>query len=203
MAEALELCIRSGRASEIELSYNTNLTVLPERVSSLWPHFRSVSLLCSVDGFGAVNDYIRRPSRWSDIDRNLRLLDSRFDEWKIRWATVRLPQLVPLYDPRYLSIQTLPAGVKAIARRQLEEEIERAPDVQTGDIAAFTGSIRATLAHMDAADGIAELPDFLAFSERSDAAFGDSWRTALPELARHLETSPASGVRRLFAGLRA
>jgi sulfatase maturation enzyme AslB (radical SAM superfamily) len=66
MAEALELVVRSGRAGEIELSYNTNLTVLPDKVTSLWPDFKSVSLLCSVDGFGRVNDYIRRPSRWED-----------------------------------------------------------------------------------------------------------------------------------------
>ncbi len=113
----------------------------------------------------------------------------------------RLPQLVPLYDPRYLSIQSLPAGAKAIARRRLEEEIERAPGIQAGDIEAFTGSIRTTLAHMDAADGTADLPDFLTFSERSDQAFGDSWRAALPELARHLDTGPVSGLRRLFARL--
>lgn len=221
MAQALEACIRSGRAREIELSYNTNLTVLPESVTSLWPHFRSVSLLCSVDGFGPVNDYIRRPSRWSDIDRNLRLLDSRFDEWKVRWATVsatvqignvlsinelfrylrtggfgrlnRLPQLVPLFDPRYLSIQALPAGLKATARRRLAEEIERAPSVQAGYAEASIGSIRTTLAYMDAADTLSDLPDFLTFSERSDKVFGDSWRAAMPELARHLEGRPPNG----------
>jgi sulfatase maturation enzyme AslB (radical SAM superfamily) len=214
MAEALELCIRSGRAGEIELSYNTNLTVLPEKVTSLWRHFRHVSLLCSVDGYGILNGYIRRPSRWSDIDRNLKLLDSHFDEWNIRWAVVSatiqiynvlsirdlfeylrnsgfsrltpLPQLVPLFTPRYLSIQSLPPAAKAEARRRLQAEIERAEDLHMPDVNLFTGSIRTTLAFMEAADTTSDLPDFFAFCKSSDRAFEDNWREAAPELAEYL-----------------
>lgn len=88
MVDALQQCVASGRANQIELSYNTNVTVLPEKVTALWPHFRSVSLLCSVDGYGRLNDYIRRPSCWSDIDRNLRTIDRRSKEWKVHWAAI-------------------------------------------------------------------------------------------------------------------
>ncbi len=155
MLEALDICIQSGRANQIDLSYNTNITVIPQRVARLWPHFRSVSILCSVDGFGGVNDYIRRPSKWSDIDRNLHLLDQHFEEWKLRSVlcstTVQVynvltlrdlfdylgtgfrhlapaPQLVPLYMPHYLSIQILPALVKDIARERLLAERAKAKD---------------------------------------------------------------------------
>jgi hypothetical protein len=215
MVDALEMCIRSGRAAEIELSYNTNLTVLPEKVTSLWHHFRNVSLLCSVDGYGRLNDYIRRPSRWSEIDRNLRTLDRHFDEWNIRWAAVsatvqiynvltihelfeyirtagfericRLPQTIPLFDPRYLSIQALPAAVKAIARERLTAEIERATAWNSPDLDPMIGSLRSTIAFMDAADTTADLPDFFAFCKSSDHAFGDSWRESAPELAGRLD----------------
>lgn len=215
MVEALEHCIRSGRAGEIKLSYNTNLTVLPEKVTSLWSRFRSVSLLCSVDGFGTVNEYIRRPSKWSDIDRNLKTVDRCFDEWNIRMARIScttqiynvltidrlfeylrsagfsrldtLPDLVPLSYPGYLSIQALPAAAKAIAREKLQREIERAEALNAPLLAGPIGSIRATLAFMDAADTTFNLPDFLSFSESSDKAFGDSWRLAVPELAKHLD----------------
>jgi sulfatase maturation enzyme AslB (radical SAM superfamily) len=226
MVDALEMCIRSGRAGEIELSYNTNLTVLPEKVSSLWRHFRSVSLLCSVDGYGRLNEYIRRPSRWSDIDRNLKTLDCHFDEWNIRWAAVsatvqiynvltihelfeymrnagfvrlcRLPQLIPLFDPRYLSIQALPFPAKAIARQRLMAEIELATSSNSPDLDAMIGSIHSTIAFMDAADTTADLPDFLAFCRSSDRAFGDSWREAAPELAEHLDIGRFKGLLRRF-----
>ena len=211
MVDALEHCVESGRAGEIDLSYNTNLTVLPEKVTALWPHFRSVSLLCSVDGYGRLNDYIRRPSRWSDIDRNLRTVDLNFAEWKIRWATVsatiqtynvltinqlflylrsagfsritRLPQLVPLFYPPYLSIQVLPPAVKALARERLMAEIDRAETWNEPNLGGLIGSARSTLAFMDAADGSAELSDFLHSAKQSDRVFGDSWRGPAPNMA--------------------
>ncbi len=215
MVEALDLCVRSGRAGGIDLSYNTNLTVLPEKVTSLWHHFRSVSVLCSVDGYGKTTEYIRRPSKWGDIDRNLRTLDENFERWKIKWATVscttqicnvlnldelfgylrgagfqhitQIPQLVPLYYPKYLSIQALPAAAKTVARERLQLEVERAEAMQVPGLAGPIGSIRATMAFLDAADTTADLADFLSFSEASDKVFGDSWRSACPELAEHLD----------------
>lgn len=215
MIDVLQQCIHAGRAREIELSYNTNLTVLPEKVTALWPHFRRVSLLCSVDGYGRLNDYIRRPSHWSDIDRNLRLVDRHFDKWNIRWAALSavvqiynvlairelfaymrkarfthilpIPQLVPLFEPRYLSIQGLPAPAKGVARKGLQAEIKRAEEWHRKDLSALIGSARSTIDFMDAADTTANLPDFFSFCEATDRVFGDSWREAAPELALHLE----------------
>lgn len=43
---------------------------------------------------------IRRPSHWRDIDRNLRLLDRRFDDWKIGWAAVSVT--VQMYNALHL-----------------------------------------------------------------------------------------------------
>ena len=218
MVEALEQCVASGRAGEIALSYNTNTTVLPEKVTSLWHHFKSVSVLCSIDGFGRVTEYIRRPSKWSDIDKNLRKLDENFERWNIKWVTVSatvqisniltmdklfeyirdanfkhitpIPQLVPLYYPNYLSIQALPAPAKVIARKRLEAEIARAEALNSPGLAGPIGSIYSTLAFMDAADTTHDLPDFLSFTEASDKAFGDDWREATPELAAQIDANP-------------
>jgi sulfatase maturation enzyme AslB (radical SAM superfamily) len=216
MAEALELCVRSGRASEIRLSYNTNLTVLPEKVISLWKYFNGVSLFCSVDGFGKVTEYIRRPSKWSDIDRNLHLVDENFEDWNIHSASVHttvqmhnvltlgdlfeylraagfqhltpFPNLIPLFNPEYLSIQALPASSKAVVRERLEAEIERIEKSEVPKAATATGTIRTTLAYMDAADKTKDLNDFFSFSKASDQEFGDSWREAAPELGEHLSS---------------
>lgn len=209
MIEALEFCVRSGRADQIDLSYNTNITVLPERATRLWPHFRSVSLVCSVDAFGRLNEYIRRPCKWSDVDRNLRVLDRHFVEWKIRGiicsATVQiynilqlgelfdylasgfehiapLPQLVPLYEPRYLSIQILPARVKNIARGRLVAERAKA-EALPQRYHFLLSAIDTILTYLDGTAYPAELIEFFQFSEKSDREFGDSWRQACPELA--------------------
>ena len=88
MVQVLEMCITSGRAGEIELSYNTNMTVFPEKVTSLWKHFKSTALFCSVDGYGSVTEYIRRPSKWADIDRNIKKIDANFVGWKLFSASI-------------------------------------------------------------------------------------------------------------------
>jgi pyruvate-formate lyase-activating enzyme len=215
MVQALELLVRSGRAGEIELSYNTNLTVLPEKVTSLWQHFKSVSILASVDGFGRMTEYIRRPSKWKDIDRNLHVLDENFERWKINWVTVSctvqiynllslgdlfrylretpfrhvrpVPQLIPLYYPAYLSIQALPPDAKRVARGRLRAEIARAEARGESALDGAIGSMRATLAFLNEAETTADLDDFVAFCEKSDREFGDSWRETCPELARSVD----------------
>jgi hypothetical protein len=181
-----------------------------------------------VDGYGRTTEYIRRPSKWDDIDRNLRALDENFEIWKIKWATVSctvqmhnilnldrlfhylrsagfahvtpVPQLVPLFYPPYLSIQALPPSAKEIARRRLELEIERADANNIPGLAGPIGSVRSTISFMDEADKTSELHDFLAFTEASDHAFGDSWREAVPELADCLDAYPLP-KQGLLAGL--
>jgi sulfatase maturation enzyme AslB (radical SAM superfamily) len=228
LVEALQQCVDSGRAGEIELSFNTNMTVLPEKVTRLWHHFKSVSILCSIDGYGRVTEYIRRPSKWADLDRNLRKLDENFEAWNIKWATVtcttqisniltldklfaylreakflhitRIPQLMPLFYPNYLSIQGLPPAAKVVAREKLEKEIAVAEALDISGLSGLIGSIRATLQFMDDADTTSNLTDFHFFTEASDRAFGDDWREATPELAGFLDSFavPKRGLGRLI-----
>ena len=67
--ELLAHCAELGR--DVELSYNTNMTVLRPRQLALWAQFKRVNLSVSLDGVGAQNDYIRQNSRWGDILHNL------------------------------------------------------------------------------------------------------------------------------------
>jgi hypothetical protein len=73
-----------------------------------------------------------------------------------------IPQLVPLFEPLYLSIRGLPAPAKAVARKRLGVEIERAEAWGRPELAALIGSARSTIDFMDAADTTANLPDFFS-----------------------------------------
>jgi hypothetical protein len=210
MIQVLRMCVDSGFAGAIDLSYNTNITILPESLADLWPHFKSVSLSCSVDGYGTLNEYIRRPSRWHDVDRHLHTLDAHFRDWNLLQVSLtttvqvynildldRLyaylrsefhhlfpaPFLSPLTWPTYLSVQTLPAHVKRLARDKLLKERARDHYQRRKDIAWLLGSIDTTLGHLDAADLSEHWKDFLFFTASSDAEFGDSFASAAPELA--------------------
>jgi hypothetical protein len=213
MVELLEACIQSSRAGQIALSYNTNLTVLPKKVTDLWPHFRSVSLVCSIDGFGRLNDYIRRPSNWSDIERNLESVDRNFKTWNMGYvicsATVQIynilqlgelfdyvatrfrhitpvPALTALYSPEYLSIQILPSRLKDIARTKLLALRAEMVERLPLEVHHRLNSIDAMVAFMDEANPSGQLEDFLYFCEKSDRKFGDSWRQSCPDLAAGL-----------------
>ena len=70
--EQLELLAHCAELNRnVELSYNTNMTVLRPRQLALWAQFKRVHLSVSLDGLGAQNDYIRQNSRWDDILHNL------------------------------------------------------------------------------------------------------------------------------------
>lgn len=72
--DLLKKMVSSGKSKNITLKYNTNLTLLPERLISLWKNFKIVNINASIDGLGAINDYIRYPSKWETVHDNLKKL---------------------------------------------------------------------------------------------------------------------------------
>ena len=209
MIQALQICIDSGFAKGINLSYTTNVTVLPRAVADLWPQFKSVFLTCSIDGYGPVNEYIRRPSRWRVLDRNLRTLDANFREWNLGQlftnTTVQVynvldldklyaylrsgfehilpaPLLTPLSWPDYLSVQNLPPKIKEVTRERLLNEKTREEYRNRQDVAWLLSSIDTLLAYMDRPPVKNHWKDFRSFTTRSDREFGDSFERAAPEM---------------------
>lgn len=71
MYDLLNLCIEENFSHRINLSYNTNLTILPKKLIEYWKKFDRIILRVSIDGYEKVNDYIRWPSKWSKIISNL------------------------------------------------------------------------------------------------------------------------------------
>ncbi|MCW5892238.1 MAG: radical SAM protein [bacterium] len=146
VARALDVCIEEGCASRIVLTFNTNATKLPRAMLERWPHFRGVVLALSLDGVGAVNDYIRHPARWATIERNLRVIDDEHARLNVTAAWVNttvqvynllglpdlvkylhagfrfihpIPSLAPLTSPEYFDVRILPRALKREATRRL------------------------------------------------------------------------------------
>jgi hypothetical protein len=94
-----------------------------------------------------------------------------------------LPSLSPLTWPSYLSVQTLPRRVKDRAREKLRVEQSRPAYARRPDLAWVLRTIDELIDHMDGADLAGHADDFTGFTERSEREFGDSLRTAAPELA--------------------
>jgi MoaA/NifB/PqqE/SkfB family radical SAM enzyme len=59
MYDFLEYLVSWGYASNITIAYTTNGTKTPERLKELWPKFKKVKLVISVEATGKLYEYIR------------------------------------------------------------------------------------------------------------------------------------------------
>lgn len=96
--DLLKKIIDSGRADQVIMDYTSNIVKIPERAFELWKHFKEVRIGCSLDGYGKINEYIRHPSKWSVIEKNLELLDSAPGNFNL-WIT----STVMAYNIYYLT----------------------------------------------------------------------------------------------------
>lgn len=82
----LEFMVETDNAKNCILRYNSNGLELPDKLFDLWKHFKQVKFNFSIDALGDRNDYIRYPSKWADVEKNLRLLDDTDDNIVINIA---------------------------------------------------------------------------------------------------------------------
>lgn len=85
--ELLEFLVETGQSKHIFLKYNSNITVIPDRTYELWSKFKRVDIWSSIDGLGELNDYIRYPSKWSEILNSLECLDNTHENVNVRINT--------------------------------------------------------------------------------------------------------------------
>jgi hypothetical protein len=67
----LEHIIDQGWSKHIELHYNTNATTIPDRLLKIWDKFKGVVLSLSIDAIGDLAHYVRFPTKWRVIERNM------------------------------------------------------------------------------------------------------------------------------------
>jgi organic radical activating enzyme len=143
--EFLKYCIQSGHASHIELNYSTNGTVWDNDLPELWKHFKQVNLRVSVDGLYEVNDYIRTPSRFEQVVRNIDKMQELASHSPVKviigctvqiYNIFQIPSFIEFFrnknlfvnldfvqDPTYLSLNILPENLATKAKQILQKEI--------------------------------------------------------------------------------
>ena len=70
----LEHIVEQGWSQNIELHYNTNGTTIPDRLLKIWDNFRGIVLSLSIDAIGDLAYYVRFPSKWRVIEKNIKKL---------------------------------------------------------------------------------------------------------------------------------
>jgi pyruvate-formate lyase-activating enzyme len=83
----LEEMIRRGHAHHILIRYSSNALLLDEDVIKLWKHFKQIKFAFSLDAIEDRNYYIRFPTDWSTVEKNMRRLDETDDNVIVSIAT--------------------------------------------------------------------------------------------------------------------
>jgi MoaA/NifB/PqqE/SkfB family radical SAM enzyme len=74
--DLLDSCIKNNVAKDIMLEYNTNGTTLNKRLLDQWKHFKRVQIAWSIDAVGDLASYIRYPTKWDVVEKNMEELDN-------------------------------------------------------------------------------------------------------------------------------
>lgn len=83
----LQEIIRQGYADKILIRYNSNALLLDDEILDLWNSFSKVKFAVSLDATDQRNFYIRYPSDWNTIVKNLHRLDNTPNNVQVSIAT--------------------------------------------------------------------------------------------------------------------
>ena len=145
MYNYLDYPVDQGYAENIQIKFNTNMTNVQKRFVELMDKFRKVDLTMSIDGVGAVQEYIRAPSKWSSISKNITYFIENNDradlmvspcwqiynlfniyehlEWFNEMNKKRKVEVTPIIldYPMHFRIDSLPYEVRKQAIQQVKE----------------------------------------------------------------------------------
>lgn len=128
----------AAKRTDVVLWYNINMTMMNQQVLDLWGNFREVRVSASIDDLGDRNHYIRYPTDWNAVQRNMDTLQS------IGWIKLDVTQTVSfmnyhnlanfheyfnkerglfvhhniVHDPDFLSPKVLPREIVKVAQEQ-------------------------------------------------------------------------------------
>jgi len=74
--DLIKYLVEIDHAKNVEIRYHTNATVVDEELLELWTHFKKTHIMVSLDAHEDLNSYIRYPSKWDEVVKNLKTFDN-------------------------------------------------------------------------------------------------------------------------------
>jgi len=208
--DILRKLVESRDAAHIELYITTNGMTHSGELSALLAHFAYVELGISVDGLGALQEYIRFPSKWDALERNI----FSFQEDKVpisirptvqaynalglldlaRWCDMNGIRFVldnVLWAPEFLSLDMLPEIVILKALQDWEQYLQsECREDNRWHVQTVVSALRRPRV---GPEKLAVLQDqFIRFTNDLDKSRGQSFAAACPELYGQMR---AAGLR--------
>ena len=111
--------VKRDLAKDIRVNYHTNATIYDEELMELWKHFKRVELFLSIDGPRQITEYVRYPSKFDTIEKNLRLYDDNASDNMFFKILYTVQALNIFYLPEFTD-WLLDQGYKKIIRKNYE-----------------------------------------------------------------------------------
>ena len=143
MYKIVDYLIENNYSKNIYIKYNTNATVTRDDFFDKIKHFKFIKFDVSIDGYGRRDEYIRFPSKWDVIERNIRYFKEKLPEENTEMTAVTVCQNLSitgmkeledwisdfgighffnrLTHPYYLQNHIMPQESKEKARESLEK----------------------------------------------------------------------------------
>ena len=203
---------RKGYSRDINLMFNINCTHVPDKLLDTFSTFSKVDIMFSVDGYKEVQEYIRYPSKWENVESNIiKILKNRRKNTQFQISSVvqvynvfDLPQLFEWVDglqtnygnishnlimytgPKYLDIAILPKNVKKTALLKIEE-YESHNEKNDSFFLNCLISVKNILKSEEEAGIVKELKRFYRYTNLLDQHRGNSFERTFPKLNRLLD----------------
>jgi len=211
----LRRLVERGHSKTIGLTTVTNGTVFNEEFCEILRHFKEAKLGISVDGVGAIDDYIRSNSSWPEVDANITRImkcDPVFVYATMTFQAYNMLNVVPLAEyclskglhfrytylikPRHLACGVMPLAARQEAVARIDAFLQQASpsDTKAMDglgIGRGLGSLRALLLAEAADHDPRLLEDFMTFTNDLDASRNELFERVNPDLVHLIE---AAGV---------
>lgn len=199
----------SGHAEHIHLRYHTNGTIFPEEMVAYWGQFKVVEFFISLDGIGEIAEYVRYPSKWAEIEANIRRFDQLGDNVILKLLfsahalnTYYLPEFLTWARTAGLSKMTKFSQIQqfvhpGIVHWPLNQNLKVLPlelkRVITDRIEAHLSQYSAEsvtkytaiLQHMNSEDQSERFPQLIEYTRGLDAARGTDLSKTFPELVEY------------------
>ena len=212
----LDYLIENGVSHNIKLEYNSNMVAIPDMLFDKWEKFKEVEIGCSVDGINDYANYIRHPSDWNIIEKNLDkigylnsttikgILAPTVSIFNIKhiielidWlATKRYTNILGmlslnmLHGPHFLSIQVLPKNVKLEIIELYEKFFERILKTYGKTTSDHYKYYSAICNHMMSVDSSEHLPELAHYVYKMDSIRNTNIEKTIPWLHDILKNQP-------------
>ena len=194
-----------GYSKEITLNFNINGTYIPQKLLDTFDHFSHVCITFSIDGYKKVQEYIRYPSKWSLLEKNVMKILKRKKEnvgisfspvvqvYNILYLTDLLrwidhlqeeygsigTSLLICTEPDYLDIAILPQNIKKEALRKIhdyEENYQKKDHTLMDNLLGIKNILKKVN------EKEKQMEFFFQYTSILDKKRGNSFKKNLPEL---------------------